>query len=66
MAFASGALGLIMGVGPRAVANGTAGEFMKGLTVKLGTGLAEVDAGLLASLLAAGAPGRGNAKESGG
>ena len=51
-----------MRVGPRAVANGTAGEFMKGLTVKLGTGLAEVDAGLLA----AGAPGRGNAKESGG
>ena len=47
MAFASGALGLIMGVGPRAVANGTAGEFMKGLTVKLGTGLAEVDAGFL-------------------
>ena len=64
MAFALGALGLIMGAGPAAVADGTPGEFVKGLAEKLGTSLAEADAGLFfalfAALLTAGAPYRGN------
>ena len=51
MAFALGALGLIVGAGPAAVADGTAGEFVKGLAEKLRTSLAEVDAGLFSPFL---------------
>ena len=60
MAFALSALGLIIGAGPAAVADGTACEFVKGLAEELGTSLAEVDAGVFAALLTAGAPHRGN------
>ena len=53
MTFASGALGLIIGLGPRAVTDGTAGKFVKGLAEELWAGLAEVDAGLFFALFAA-------------
>jgi hypothetical protein len=52
--FAATALGLVTGLGPRAVTDRALTELMEALTQELGAGTAAVDAGLLASFLSAG------------
>ena len=54
MPFAAVALGLVTGLGPRAVTNGASGELMKALAQELWTSVAEVDGGMFAALFAAG------------
>jgi len=53
MAFTLSPLFTVMGLSPRAVADGTAGKFVKGLTQELRTGLSEVDACFSFALFAA-------------
>ena len=65
MAFAPSPLAGVMGLGPGAVTYGTGAEFVKGLAKELRTSVAEVNAGLLAGLFAAGAPHRANAIQGG-
>ncbi len=52
--FAATALGLVAGLGPRAVTDGAFTELMEALAQELWAGTAEVDAGILAGLLSAG------------
>ena len=59
--FASGDLGLIVGLSPGAEADRMASELVKGLSEELWTGSAEVDAGFFAGLCSAGDAHRGNA-----
>jgi hypothetical protein len=67
MAFTPSAQGIVMGFSPRAVADGTASKFMKGLAQELRTGLSEVDASLsltfFAALQATGTPHRSNSRK---
>ena len=69
MAFTPSALGFIVGFSPLAVADGTAGEFVKGLAQELRTGLPEVDASLsfafFAALHTTGTPHWSNARKGG-
>src|SRR5580700_972439 len=66
MAFTPSPQGIVMGFSPRAVADGTAGKFVKGLAQELRTGLSEVDAGFslafFAALLPTGTPHRRNSR----
>ena len=69
MAFTLSPLATVMGLSPRAVADGTAGKFVKGLTQELRTGLSEVDAcfsfAFFAAPHTASTPHRGNARKGG-
>jgi hypothetical protein len=61
--FAAIALGLVTGLGPRAVTDGAFTELMKALAEELWTGTAAVDAGIFAGLFPAGDAHRTNAAQ---
>jgi hypothetical protein len=69
MAFTPSPLATVMGLSPRAVADGTAGKFVKGLAQELRTGLPRMDASLSFTLFAAlrttGTTHRSNARKGG-
>ena len=69
MAFTASALVIVMGFSPRAVADGTAGKFVKRLAQELWAGLPEVNTSppfaLFAALDATGTPHWSNARKGG-
>ena len=69
VAFTPSPLATVMGLSPRAVADGTASKFVKGLAQELRTGLPEMDASLSFALFAAlhttGPPHWSNARKGG-
>ena len=61
MPFAAVALGLVTGLGPRAVTDGASGELMKALAQEFWASAAEVDGGVFTALFAAGPSHRSDA-----
>src|SRR5262245_31230473 len=65
MPFAAVALGLVTGLGPRAVTDGASAELMKALAQELWASITEVDGGIFAALFAAGSAHRADATQGG-